>query len=83
MILAALSFIGLGVITSDPYVSDNGQWYVNQNNFLHSIKNFKINIRPTDPSAYVCVIHWQVAQGTLLENIKFYMLYNSDVLGNI
>ncbi|KAF7180792.1 hypothetical protein CNMCM7691_010083 [Aspergillus felis] len=81
-ILAALSFVGLGVITSDPYVSDNGQWYVNQNNFLRSIKNFKIDIRPTNPSAYVCGIHWQVAQGTSLENIEFYMLYNSDVPGN-
>ncbi|RHZ48193.1 uncharacterized protein CDV56_102104 [Aspergillus thermomutatus] len=81
-ILAASSFIGLGVITSDPYVSGNEQWYLNQNNFLRSIKNFKIDIRPTDPSAYVCAIHWQVAQGTSLENIEFYMLYNSDVPGN-
>ncbi|RLL97668.1 hypothetical protein CFD26_105896 [Aspergillus turcosus] len=81
-ILAASSFVGLGVITSDPYVSDNEQWYLSQNNFLRSIKNFKIDIRPTDPSAYVCAIHWQVAQGTSLENIEFYMLYNSDVPGN-
>ncbi|KAL5048229.1 hypothetical protein BDW71DRAFT_205766 [Aspergillus fruticulosus] len=81
-ILAASSFVGLGVITSDPYIGDNAQWYVNQNNFLRSIKNFKIDIRATDPSAYVCAIHWQVAQGTSLENIEFYMLYNSDVPGN-
>ena len=81
-ILAASSFVGLGVITSDPYVGDNAQWYLNQNNFLRSIKNFKIDIRLTDPSAYVCGIHWQVAQGTSLENIEFYMLYNSDVPEN-
>lgn len=81
-ILAASSFVGLGVITSDVYVSDNGEWYVNQNNFLRSIRNFKIDIRPTDPSAYICAIHWQVAQGTSLENIEFYMLYNSDVPSN-
>ncbi|KAL6234792.1 hypothetical protein BDW75DRAFT_230891 [Aspergillus navahoensis] len=81
-ILAASSFVGLGVITSYVYVSDNEEWYVNQNNFLRSIKNFKIDIRPTDPSAYICAIHWQVAQGTSLENIEFYMLYNSDVPTN-
>ncbi|KAG2000883.1 hypothetical protein GB937_010729 [Aspergillus fischeri] len=73
-ILAAASFVGLGVITSDVYISDNEQWYLNQNNFLRSIRNFKVDIRLTDPNAYVCAIHWQVAQGTSLENIEFYML---------
>ncbi|EPS32683.1 putative exo-beta-1,3-glucanase [Penicillium oxalicum 114-2] len=81
-IFAASSFVGLGVITSDVYVSDNGGWYVNQNNFLRSVRNFRIDIRPTDPLAYICAIHWQVAQGTSLENIEFYMLYNSDVPSN-
>ncbi|RMJ21385.1 hypothetical protein PHISP_07749, partial [Aspergillus sp. HF37] len=81
-ILAASSFVGLGVITSDVYVSDTEEWYLNTSNFLRNIKNFKIDIRLTDPSAYVCAIHWQVAQGTSLENIEFYMLYNSDVPDN-
>ncbi|RSL89261.1 hypothetical protein CDV31_015909 [Fusarium ambrosium] len=81
-ILAASSFIGLGVITSDVYISDNEQWYLNTANFLRSIRNFKIDIRLTDPYAYVCAIHWQVAQATSLENIEFYMLYNSEVAGN-
>ncbi|KAH2165080.1 hypothetical protein KXV74_005974 [Aspergillus fumigatus] len=64
-ILAASSFVGLGVITSDVYVADGEQWYVNQNNFLRSIRNFKIDIRLTDPSAYICAIHWQ---GIYMEN---------------
>ncbi|KAJ5869330.1 hypothetical protein N7455_004271 [Penicillium solitum] len=81
-ILAASSFVGLGVITSDVYVSDDEEWYINQNNILRSVRNFKIDIRLTDPSAYVCAIHWQVGQGTSLENIEFYMLYNSDVPSN-
>ncbi|CAG8905451.1 unnamed protein product [Penicillium egyptiacum] len=81
-ILAAPSFVGLGVITSDVYVSDDEEWYVNQNNFLRSVRNFKIDIRQTDTSAYICAIHWQVAQGTSLENIEFYMVYNSDVPSN-
>jgi hypothetical protein len=78
VILAAKSFVGLGVITSDVYTGDDQEWYVNQNNFLRSIKNFIIDIRLTDPTAYISGIHWQVAQGTSLENIVFYMIYNTD-----
>jgi hypothetical protein len=47
--------------------------YLNTNNFLRSVRNFKMDITHTDPNAYVCAIHWQVAQGTTLENIDFYM----------
>ncbi|KAL2811038.1 pectate lyase superfamily protein-domain-containing protein [Aspergillus granulosus] len=72
-ILAAKSFVGLGVITADVYVGDKEQWYINTNNFLRHIRNFKMDITRTDPNAYVCAIHWQVAQGTALENIEFYM----------
>ncbi|CAG8407763.1 unnamed protein product [Penicillium salamii] len=72
-ILAAASFVGLGVITSDVYVGDQEQWYLNTNNFLRNVRNFKMDITRTDPGAYVCAIHWQVAQGTTLENIEFYM----------
>ncbi|KAM0188779.1 hypothetical protein ACHAPI_010388 [Fusarium lateritium] len=81
-ILAASSFVGLGVFTSNKYIDDNVGWYLNTANFLRSIKNFKIDIRLTDPYAYVCAIHWQVAQASSLENIEFYMQYNSDVPDN-
>jgi hypothetical protein len=47
--------------------------YLNTNNFLRNVRNFKMDITRTDPGAYVCAIHWQVAQGTTLENIEFYM----------
>jgi hypothetical protein len=47
--------------------------YLNTNNFLRSIRNFKMDVTRTDRYAYVCGIHWQVAQGTSLENIEFYM----------
>ncbi|PWY72268.1 pectin lyase-like protein [Aspergillus heteromorphus CBS 117.55] len=73
-ILAASSFVGLGVISSDVYVGEKEEWYINTNNFLRSIRNFKIDITRTNPTAYVCGIHWQVAQGTSLENIIFYMM---------
>jgi hypothetical protein len=78
-ILAASSFVGLGVFTSNKYIDDNVGWYLNTADFLRSIKNFKIDIRLTDPWAYVCAIHWQVAQASSLENIEFYMQYSSDV----
>jgi hypothetical protein len=53
--------------------------YLNTNNFLRNVRNFKMDITRTDPGAYVCAIHWQVAQGTTLENIEFYM---SQASGN-
>lgn len=35
--------------------------YVNTNNFLRSIRNFKIDIRNTNTAAEICGIHWQVS----------------------
>ncbi|KAH7124727.1 pectate lyase superfamily protein-domain-containing protein [Dactylonectria macrodidyma] len=81
-LLAASSFVGQGVITSDVYISDAEEWYVNTNNFLRSVRNFKIDIRLASPSSYMCGIHWQVAQATSLENIEFYMRLESDSSGN-
>ncbi|XP_014555283.1 carbohydrate-binding module family 50 protein [Bipolaris victoriae FI3] len=77
-ILAASSFVGLGVITSNQYIGPGptDEWYVNQNNFLRSVKNFKMDITQTRWDAYVCAIHWQVAQGTSLENIEFHMSFD-------
>ncbi|KAM5345868.1 hypothetical protein ACJ41O_011729 [Fusarium nematophilum] len=72
-IIAAPSFVGLGVITSNVYTGETSEWYLNQNNFLRSVRNFIIDVRPTPSNAQVCGIHWQVAQGTSLENIHFYM----------
>ncbi|RSL41294.1 hypothetical protein CEP53_012846 [Fusarium sp. AF-6] len=77
-ILAAPSFVGLGVITSNVYTGETSQWYLNQNNFLRSVRNLIIDVRPTPAKAQVCGIHWQVAQGTSLENIHFYMTKPKD-----
>ncbi|OIW28355.1 pectin lyase-like protein, partial [Coniochaeta ligniaria NRRL 30616] len=74
IILAASSFSGLGVISSDVYIDGgSGAEYVPQNNFLRSVRNFIVDITNTPSDAYVCGIHWQVAQGTDLQNIDFYM----------
>ncbi|OQE59001.1 hypothetical protein PENNAL_c0346G01177, partial [Penicillium nalgiovense] len=77
-ILAASSFVGLGVVTSDVYVGDQEEWYINTNNFLRSVRNFKIDITRTDQKAYICAIHWQVAQGTSLENLEIYMTQDAS-----
>ncbi|KAJ3466400.1 hypothetical protein MRS44_007058 [Fusarium solani] len=77
-ILAAPSFVGLGVITSNVYTGETSQWYLNTNNFLRSVRNFIIDVRPTPADAQVCGVHWQVAQGTSLENIHFYMTKPKD-----
>jgi hypothetical protein len=78
-IMAAASFAGLGVISSNVYTGgyntdgSSEEWYINQNNFLRSIKNFVVDISRTRADAQIAGIHWQVAQGTSLENIAFYM----------
>ncbi|KAK7600692.1 hypothetical protein V3481_002222 [Fusarium oxysporum f. sp. vasinfectum] len=56
-IIAALSFVGLGVITSNVYTGETSEWYLNQNNFLRSVRNFIIDIRLTPANAQVCRIH--------------------------
>ncbi|KAH8645953.1 beta-1,3-glucanase, partial [Tricladium varicosporioides] len=77
-ILAAPSFVGLGVISTDPYYTDRStpdgggvNWYINQSNFLRQIRNFIIDIRATTVQ-YPAGLHYQVAQATSLENIDFY-----------
>ncbi|KFZ19602.1 hypothetical protein V502_03566 [Pseudogymnoascus sp. VKM F-4520 (FW-2644)] len=72
-ILAASSFVGLGVISSDVHPTDGSVWYTPQNNFYRSVRNLVIDITNTDPNAYVCGIHWEIAQATDLQNIDFYM----------
>lgn len=77
-IVASSSFVGLGVIGSDVYTGPITEWYLNTNNFLRSVRNFIIDIRATPQDAAVCGIHWQVAQGSSLENIYFYSTDPSD-----
>src|SRR5690349_5046180 len=56
--------------------------YLNTANFMRSIRNFKIDLRIAPAGTYLAGIHWQVAQASSLENIEFYMRYNSDTPGN-
>ncbi|KAI8676052.1 Glucan 1,3-beta-glucosidase [Fusarium keratoplasticum] len=70
-IKAAPSFIGLGVITTNVYESDDTK-YPSKRNFLRSVRNLYIDIRCTPKDAQVCGIHWQVGQGTTIENVVFW-----------
>ncbi|KAK3934568.1 glucan 1,3-beta-glucosidase [Diplogelasinospora grovesii] len=76
-IKASGSFVGLGVLSTDVYVGDgtgadgkDNEWYINTASFYRQIRNIKIDITATDPNAYVCAIHYQVAQATSLQNVE-------------
>ncbi|KAI0831502.1 exo-beta-1,3-glucanase [Trametes gibbosa] len=74
-LLADASFTGMAVIDADPYIPNGGgaQWYVNQNNFFRSVRNFVIDLRRMPASASATGIHWQVSQATSLANVVFEM----------
>ncbi|KAF3192365.1 hypothetical protein TWF225_000614 [Orbilia oligospora] len=78
--LAASSFIGLGVISSNVYIKEQGggEWYINQNDFMRQFRNFIIDMRAVPnvmqgQSIRPAGIHWQVAQATSLQNIQVIM----------
>ncbi|KAF4951438.1 hypothetical protein FSARC_12921 [Fusarium sarcochroum] len=71
-IVAAPSFVGLGVITTNVYESPDTQRYLNTRNSLRSVRNLYIDIRYTPQDAQVCGIHWQVSRGTSIENVIFW-----------
>ncbi|KAF8654106.1 hypothetical protein AX16_003639 [Volvariella volvacea WC 439] len=75
-LLAAPTFDGMAVIDADPYIPDGGgaQWYINQNNFFRSVRNFVIDVRQVPPErSQGTGIHWQVSQATSLTNVIFEM----------
>ncbi|KAL9027754.1 MAG: hypothetical protein Q9196_003767 [Gyalolechia fulgens] len=76
-IKAAASFQGIAVIDSDPYDDGGANWYTNQNNFFRQIRNFVIDLTAM-PATAGAGIHWQVAQATSLQNIRFEMIKGGD-----
>lgn len=72
-IKASAGFQGIAVIDSDPYEDDGSNWYTNQNNFFRQIRNFVIDLTAM-PQTAGAGIHWQVAQATSLQNIRFEMI---------
>lgn len=73
IIKALPNFKGMAVIDSDPYNDDGSNWYINQNNFYRQIRNFVIDLTALG-QGQGAGIHWQVAQATSLQNIRFEMV---------
>lgn len=66
--IAASSFQGLGVLSSDFYIPDAGgkSWYINQSsNIIIDIRNCPDN-PPNTPAPGLAALYWQVAQATSL-----------------
>ncbi|EUC54837.1 Exo-beta-1,3-glucanase, partial [Rhizoctonia solani AG-3 Rhs1AP] len=80
-LLAAATFTGMAVIDADPYIPGGGgaQWWVNQNNFFRSTRNFIIDLRRVPAANSATGLHWQVSQATSLVNIRVEM---SQAAGN-
>ncbi|TCD63287.1 hypothetical protein EIP91_005699 [Steccherinum ochraceum] len=80
-LLAASNFVGMAVIDADPYIpgGSGSQWFINQNNFFRSVRNFVIDLRQMPASAQATGLHWQVSQATSLMNIVVEM---STAAGN-
>ena len=74
---ATAGFTGMAVIDADPYNDDGSNWYTNQNNFFRQVRNFVIDLTGMPPTAGAG-IHWQVAQATSLQNIRFEMVRGGD-----
>ncbi|TRM62679.1 glycoside hydrolase family 55 protein [Schizophyllum amplum] len=78
-LLASADFAGMAMIDADP--SENGEsWYVNQNNFFRSVRNFVIDTTQVPSANAVTGIHWQVAQATSLANVRFEMSAEDDTV---
>ncbi|KAF2104320.1 glucan 1,3-beta-glucosidase [Rhizodiscina lignyota] len=74
---ATASFQGMAVIDADPYNDDGSNWFTNQNNFFRQVRNFVIDLTGM-PATAGAGIHWQVAQATSLQNIRFEMVKGGD-----
>ncbi|CAK7219716.1 hypothetical protein SBRCBS47491_003942 [Sporothrix bragantina] len=78
MIKAPASFVGLGVLSTDVYVSNGGsgpdglslEWYINTARFYSQIRNLRIDITSTNKNAHICALHYQVAQATSIQNVE-------------
>ncbi|KAG2075935.1 glycoside hydrolase family 55 protein [Suillus decipiens] len=67
-LLASANFTGLAVIDADPY-TNNTNWYINQDNFYRSVRNFVIDLTRMPANVSATGIHWEVSQATSLVNV--------------
>ena len=71
-LLATPDFVGIAVVDANPYLPGGINWYTNQNNFFRQVRNFVIDVRQ-QPLTTGTGLHWQIAQATSLQNIRFEM----------
>lgn len=76
-IIAAKSFIGTSVLSTDEYTGggegpdgNDQEWYVNTASFYRQIRNFRIDVTRTRSAQEVACIHYQVAQATSLQFVE-------------
>lgn len=72
VLAASADFKGMAVVDSNPYNDSGVPIWTNQNNFFRQVRNFEIDLNAM-PETAGAGIHWQVAQATSLQNIKFNM----------
>ena len=73
IIKGANSFKGMSLIDGDPYDDTGNNWYTNQNNFFRQTRNFVLDLTGM-PASQGSGIHYQMAQATSLQNIRFEMV---------
>lgn len=66
-------FSGIGLLDSDPYLIHGVSWWQNQNNFWRHVRNFVLDITDLPTQGAFHCLHWQVAQGTSVQNVVFNM----------
>ncbi|KAG1858446.1 glycoside hydrolase family 55 protein [Suillus subalutaceus] len=67
-LLASANFTGMAVIDADPYTNGTN-WYINQDNFFRSARNFVIDLTRMPANVSATGIHWEVSQATSLVNV--------------
>jgi glucan 1,3-beta-glucosidase len=77
-IKVAATFQGGNVIDSDPALPQGGNWYTNTDNFFRQIRNLVIDVTAVPANISINCLHWQVAQATSLQNVRFEMIKGSS-----
>ncbi|GFP60365.1 glucan 1,3-beta-glucosidase [Trichoderma asperellum] len=88
-LVAAPSFVGLGVLSTDEYTGTGGtgidggdpEYYVNTANFYRQIRNIIIDVRQVTAGATITCIHYQVAQATSTQNVELIAKSGTEQMG--
>lgn len=73
VLMGTADFYGIGIVDTDPYLAYGFSWWANQNNFWRHIRNVVFDMTQMPATGGMHGLHWQVAQGTSLQNIVIRM----------